>query len=202
MKSLILSALTAVAVAALIPATAVAQDAVAPTWRDPSFYGTLGYGHTSVDHLDFSTVQLRLGARFTPHFGVEAEGAWGVSDDTLASMFHTVTLTGVHEQLTSQEAIYGVSYLPMTANLELLARIGYGHTAGTPPQTVYKTEHGALEDPFRDPGARGDSWNFGLGGQYTFDGKNGVRVDYLREVAHGGDTNDADVWSIAYLRRF
>ena len=58
----------------------------------------------------------------------------------------------------------------------------------------------------RSPGSttsvKGDSWNYGVGGQYSFDGKNGVRVDYTRESFQEHGANDANVWSIAYIRRF
>lgn len=44
------------------------------------------------------------------------------------------------------------------------------------------------------------SWNYGVGGQYFFDGKNGVRVDYTRQDFSGMPTEDT--WSVAYTRRF
>ena len=47
----------------------------------------------------------------------------------------------------------------------------------------------------------GDSWNYGVGGQYSFDGKNGVRADYTRHDFKDSSTN-ADVWSVAYVRKF
>lgn len=190
MKNLILSAAStaALAAAALVPAVASAQDAPAsaPTWMSPSFYGTLGYSDTSLDHVNLGAIQARLGARFTPYIGAEVEGSWGVNDDD-RSLPNGARL---NEKLTSQEAVYGVGYLPINPNVELLARIGYGHTSGT----------GSIAGV--TPGVRGDSWNFGVGGQYMFDPKNGIRLDYTREVYQPRDSDDANVWAISYVRKF
>ena len=46
-----------------------------------------------------------------------------------------------------------------------------------------------------------ESWNYGVGGQYLFDGQNGVRVDYTRHD-FGSGNEDANVWSVAYVRKF
>ena len=94
------------------------------------------------------------------------------------------------EKLNSQEAIYGVGFLPITPNFDLLARIGYGHTSGS----------GAVAGV--TSGTKGDSWNIGVGGQYSFDGKNGVRLDYTREAFQTHGIEDANVWSVAYVRKF
>ncbi|RYG02195.1 MAG: porin family protein [Caulobacteraceae bacterium] len=47
----------------------------------------------------------------------------------------------------------------------------------------------------------GESWNYGAGGQYLFDGKNGVRADYTRhDFTDGG--GKADVYSVGYVHKF
>jgi hypothetical protein len=181
MKALITAA-SALALCALIPAVASAQTTAN---SGTTFYGTLGYDDTSLSHINLGAVQARLGARFGQYFGVEGEASWGVKDDTV-----TVGGTSVKRTLNSQEAIYGVGFLPITPNFDLLARVGYGHTSGS----------GAVAGV--TPGIRGDSWNFGVGGQYSFDGKNGLRVDYTREDFQTHGVEDANVWSIAYVRKF
>lgn len=191
MKTLVLSVVSAAAMAALVPAAAVAQAAPpppppGPSLMSPSFYGTLGYDDTSMNHLDLGSVQLRLGARFNRYFGVEGEGSWGVNDDKI----HVFGAPDVRVQQTSQEAIYGVGFLPITPRFDLLARIGYGHTSGT----------GDVPGVFR--GLRGDSWNYGAGGQYMFDDKNGIRVDYTREDFQPRHMEDANVWAVSYVRKF
>ena len=159
----------------------------------PTYYGTLGYDDSSLDHIDLSSIQLRLGARFSRYFGIEGEGSWGVGSDKV----HIIGAPPIKVKQDSQEAIYGVGFLPIMPNLDLLARIGYGHSTGTGPVAGVT---GPL--PGVTNGVRGDSWNVGVGGQYSFDGKNGVRLDYTREAFQNRGVDDANVWSVAYVRKF
>ncbi len=179
MKALITAA-SALALAALLPAAASAQSI-----PNPTFYGTLGYAYTDLDHVNLGAIQGRLGARFGQYFGVEGEVSGGVQDDKV-----NLGGTDVKFKLDSQEAIDGVGFLPISPNLDLLARVGYGHTEGTGSVAGLSAK------------VQGDSWNYGVGGQYTFDGKNGVRVDYTREAFQGRDRDDANVWSVGYVRKF
>jgi outer membrane immunogenic protein len=181
MKTLITTAVAALALAAIAPAAAQALTATTGT----TFYGTLGYDNTSLNHVDLGAIQGRVGARFGQYFGVEGELAGGVKSDKV----NVAPGTDVKVKLDHQEAIYGVGFLPVSPNLDLLARVGYGHSEGS----------GSVAGA--SASAKGDSWNYGVGGQYTFDGKNGVRLDYTREnFRHGSD--DANVWAISYLRKF
>jgi hypothetical protein len=182
MKTLITAA-SALALAALLPAVASAQTA-APATTGTTFYGTLGYDNTSLDHIDLGAIQGRVGARFGQYFGVEGELAGGVKNDKV----NVSPGVDVKVKLDHQEAIYGVGFLPVAPNFDLLARVGYGHTEGS----------GSVAGASAT--AKGDSWNYGVGGQYTFDGKNGVRVDYTREDFRHSD--DANVWAVSYLRKF
>ncbi len=171
------------AIAVLLPAAAMAQT-TGGMFGPTTFYGTLGYADTDLDHVNLGSIQGRLGARFGQYLGVEGELAGGVKDDT-------VNVNGVDAKvkLNHQEAIYGVGFLPLSPNFDLLARVGYGHSEGT----------GSVAGVTAD--AKGDSWNYGVGGQYSFDGKNGIRADYTREQFQnkGGDAN---VWAISYVRKF
>lgn len=178
---LLITAAAGVAFAALVPAMASAQPATSGT----TFYGTLGYADTDLDHTNLGAIQGRLGARFGQYLGVEGEVSGGVKDDHV-----TVGGTDVKVKLDHQEALYGVGFLPIAPNFDLLARVGYGHTEGT------------ASVPGASASAKGDSWNYGVGGQYTFDGVNGVRVDYTREAFQRTDGSDANVWSLAYVRKF
>jgi hypothetical protein len=179
MKSLI-GAASVAAIAALVPAFAQAQTA-APT----GVYGTLGYAGASMGGADVGAIQGRLGYRFSPYLGVEGELAGGVKSDT-------VDIGGVDAKVKvqHQEAIYGVGFLPVSPNIDLLARVGYGNT---------HVKASALGSSYSDDG---DSWNYGVGGEYHIDPKNGVRADYTREEFTGHDSGHADVWSVAYTRRF
>lgn len=180
MKALI-TATAAAALAALLPAAALAQTANTGT----TFYGTLGYDETYVGSVNLGAIQGRIGARFGRYFGVEGEVSGGVKSNTT-----NIAGTPVKVRLDNQEAIYGVGFLPLSPNLDLLARVGYGRTE-TSGSVAGVTAVG-----------RGDSWNYGVGGQYTFDGTNGVRVDYTRESFQTSGAKDADVWAISYVRKF
>ncbi len=180
MKALMTAASLA-ALASLLPAAASAQAANTGT----TFYGTLGYDDSSFSHVNLGAIQGRVGARFGQYFGVEGELAAGVKDDKVSIAGNEVKI-----KQDGQEAIYGVGFLPLSANFDLLARVGYGHTSGTGPT------------PGLASAVKGDSWNYGVGGQYSFDGKNGVRLDYTREAFQLRGTDDANVWSVAYVRKF
>jgi outer membrane immunogenic protein len=177
MKSLIALAATAAVLA--VPAVASAQS-LSPT----TFYGSIGYANAALDDVNLGAVQGRLGARFGQYVGVEGEVAGGVKEDSVR-----IGAVNVDVELKHQVAIYGVGYLPLNPQFDLLARVGYGNS---------KIEASALGAA---AAADGDSWNYGVGGQYFFDEKNGVRVDYTRHDFKDS-SDDADVWAVAYTRKF
>ncbi len=180
MKSLIAAASVAV-IGVAVPAIGQAQTA-APT----GFYGTLGYAGTSYSGFDVGAIQGRLGYRLNNWLGAEGEVSGGVKDD------HVEVAPGVNAKvkLDHQEAIYGVGFFPVTPQLDLLGRVGYGHSKAT-------GSAGGIE-----AASAADSWNYGGGVQYRLDDKNGIRADYTRESFQRTDGGHADVWSVAYARRF
>ncbi len=144
-------------------------------------YGTIGYQHMDVEGADLGAITGRLGARVNPYLGVEAEAGIGVRGDTIA---------GVDVDQRWDAGIYGVGFLPVAENFELLARVGYGVTDS-------KARVGALR-----VNDRTESWNYGVGAQYFFDGSNGVRADWTRRDFVGSSDVNADVWSLNFVRRF
>jgi hypothetical protein len=178
MKTLIA---VASAAAALCVLPSLAQAQAAPT----GVYGAIGYTDFHSDHTDLGAIQGRLGYRFMPYAGVEGEAAFGVKKDDV-----TVGSVTGRAKLDHEVAIYGVGFLPLSDKADVLARVGYGNT---------KVKVSALGT---SASADGDSWNFGVGGQYHFDGKNGVRADYTRQEFTKDNAGHADVYSIAYTRRF
>jgi outer membrane immunogenic protein len=186
MKALMIAA-SAAALACAIPAIAAAQTA-APT----GFYANLGYTDFNLKPVNLGAIQGRVGYRFNNWVGVEGELAGGVKDDhaDVATGLASPPTVRVTTKLKHEEAIYGVGFLPVSPNADLLARVGYGDTSG---------RGSALGTTV---GAHGDSWNYGVGGQYHFDGVNGVRVDYTRQEFTNGTSGHGDVWAIAYSRRF
>lgn len=179
MKTLIAVSSIALLAGAAIPAVADAQDA-----GTPSIYGTLGYAGSNVEGVDLGAIQGRLGARFGKYLGVEGELAAGVKNDKTY-----VAGAPVKVDLQHQAAVYGVGFLPVAPNVDLFARVGYGNT---------KLKASAAGASASDDG---DSWNYGVGGQYMVDAKNGVRADFTRYDFKDSSTN-ADVWALAYLRKF
>jgi hypothetical protein len=163
---------------------AVAMPAAAQTIT-PTYYGALGYSFVDGGTgANFGAVTARLGARLHRYFGAEAEGALGVDGDNT-----TVAGVNVRTKLKHSVAAYAVAFLPVTPQFEFFVRGGYGSSrvrASTPTASASDSE---------------DSWNYGGGGQYLFDAKNGVRAEYTRHD-FGNGLGGADVWSASYVRKF
>ncbi len=169
-----LMAVGALTAAVLSVTPAAAQDG---PLSGASFYGTLGYSHQS-DGPEVGAVTGRLGARFNPYVAVEGELGFGVKDDDIY---------GANFELNHHAAAYVVGLYPVTPQFDLFARVGYG------------TQEFGAEGILDDYSFSEESWNYGVGAQYFFDGRNGVRGDYTR---HDYDHGENDVWSIAYVRKF
>ena len=176
MKTLIAATLVAASVAA-IPALSHAQVS-------PEYYGSVGYGSTRADGADVGAIQGRLGAKLTPHFGVEGEVGVGVTDDKT-----DVAGVPVNVELKHQAAAYAVGYLPVTPNIDLLARAGYG-------TTKFKASSGGVSATDSQ-----DSWNYGVGAQYRLDDKNGLRADWTKSE-YTNSKADADTLAVSYVRKF
>jgi outer membrane immunogenic protein len=177
MRNILLAA-AAVSVFAL-PATAQVMQPGGPT-----YYGTLGY--SQLDHSDgnLGAVTGRLGAKFNPYVGVEGEASIGVKDDDFS-------IAGVDGKVEHDydAAAYVVGTYPISPNFELFARGGFGTTR-------IKSELGGVERK-----ADGESWNYGVGANYFFDGQNGVRGDWTRRD-FTDDAGEVDIYSVNYVRRF
>lgn len=134
-------------------------------------YGTIGYGAVDLeDAADLGAIQGRVGYKFNPYVAVEGEVAFGVKDDADIELKHQV-------------GAFVVGSAPITPQANVFARVGYsGATIDTP-----------LGE------ADGDGFAYGVGGQYDFTAKDGVRVDWTR---HDYDEGAADVLSVSYARKF
>jgi hypothetical protein len=184
--------LGAVVAASLLPVAAFAETA--PT---AGLYANLGYVDTHSSGIDLGAIQGRLGYRFNNWLGVEGELAAGAVGDKTTTTVGGASVETKYK-LNNSAALYGVGFLPVANNFDLIGRIGYGESTvrakgtavadGTPVQVA------DVDD--------GNSWNFGVGAQYHLDGVNGVRGDYTRQEFVGSNAQHADVWSIAYSHRF
>jgi len=180
MKSLIAAAsLSVVAVAA----PAMAQDV---GQIQPHAYGNIGYANVGPGAANLDAIQGRLGYRLNNYLGVEGELGFGLGSDKVGI---APGAEDMKVKMRHQEALYGVGFLPITPQFDLIGRVGYGNTK-------LKTTIADISDSDNV-----QSWNFGAGGQYHFDAQNGVRAEYTRHEYQGGDGH-ADVWSIGYNRRF
>jgi outer membrane immunogenic protein len=179
MKSLIIAASSASLLLCAAPALAQSIN------FNPTYYGTLGYNDFNGAGADLPAISGRLGAKLLPYVGVEGEVSVGVGND------RTDPFRGnIGEHLNDQYAGYVVGYAPLTPKFDLLARVGYGHS------DLHAT------DPAGSGNFGADSWNYGAGGQYFFDHVNGVRADYTREDFQCAACGSANVWSLAYVRKF
>jgi opacity protein-like surface antigen len=191
MKTLIATTAAAAALCAM-PALAQAQEA--PT----GVYGALGYADTHSKSSDLGVIQGKLGYRIMPYAGVEGDAGFGVNSDG-RNVDTALGPVRANAKIKSQFAAYGVGFLPLSPNTDLLARVGYGTSrirVGVPSQTV-----GGVNIPGVSDSSWQDSWNFGVGAQHHFDGQNGIRADYTyQDFNHGG--GHANVWTVGYVRRF
>jgi len=158
----------AVAAACLMATPALAEGPA-------SIYGSLGLTHADVDNgVSFELATARIGTKFVKYVGVEAE-------DSMA--WEQGKLDGDKVSLRNDWAGYLVTFLPITDNVSVLARVGYGSS---------KIKMAGDEESFS--GAR-----YGAGIEAYFDDANGVRIDYTR--LDNSDIN-GDTYSVSYVRKF
>jgi hypothetical protein len=193
MKALTIAASAAV-LACAVPAIAAAQTAGVP-----GVYANIGYANTNDTGANVGTIQGRVGYRFNNWLGVEGELAGGVKSDDVSTNINGATVTG-KAKINHQEAIYGVGFLPVGTNWDLLARVGYGHTKINLSDVTVSGPGGTVSN--LSSSGSGNSWNYGLGAQYHLDGLNGIRADYTREEFTGSGSGHADVVAVAYSHRF
>lgn len=174
-----------VAIAAAVLALSAA--AVVPAAAQTAFYGNLNYSLIDAQDADVTLGALggRVGARFNPYLGVEAEAAFGVKDDDVR-----VGNVPVKVELEHTVGAYLVGFVPVQPNFDLFARIGYVNS---------KVKASALGASAK---ADGSSWNAGVGGQYFFTANDGVRAEYTKSDLNNDDGLDANIWSVGYVRKF
>ena len=181
MRTIILAALAASAVAA--PAFAQTADSVEPTSAfTPVVAVSAGLGRFADGSEEFEggSAIVRTSLRLHRNFGVEADGSFGLETSDIAGydfkMKHTV-------------AGYVVGYWPLADNVDLIGRVGYG-------ESEFEISNGvaSVSDAYSGVTA-------GVGAQYFFDEKNGLRMDVTRhhyEELGGG----MDSVMFTYVRNF
>lgn len=175
MKSILLTA----AALALVSAPALAQEPAARVT------GSVGYTQLEGDDASLGTVTARGAYNINRYVGVEGEASVGVKDDD-------VVFGGVNTKLEHEYDLAGyvVGTLPISPNFELFGRVGYGTTEVKASTAGFA----ATED--------GNSVNYGVGANYFFDGKNGVRADWTRRDFQEDQGGELDTYGVGYVRRF
>ena len=84
-------------------------------------------------------------------------------------------------ELDNEFGIYGVGRLPVNPQFDLFARVGYS----------------SIET---SPGGDADGVAYGVGGNFYFTDKDGIRADYTRHDPD--DASEVDAWSVGYVRKF
>lgn len=180
-KALIATAsLAAIAVVAPTAQAQIATTATVPTGA----YANVQAGIADGGQADLGVIGGRLGYRFNNFLGVEGELVTGLKSDT-----DTIAGVDVNTKLKHAAAAYGVGFLPLGPNTDLLARVGYGTTKVRAKAAGFSASDSE------------ESWNFGVGAQHHFDGVNGLRVDYTRQEFNN-DAGHSNVYSVGYTRRF
>jgi outer membrane immunogenic protein len=150
------------------------------------YYGSLNAGSES---LDFSSVGAGtanltvIGGSFTwkkKWYGAEGDLLFGVNSDS-------VGVANLKAKVTSAAFIYGVAYLPLGKNFDLMARAGYGHQAA-------KISGSGVSVDTND-----GAFAYGGAAQYMFNAKNGARLDYTHLDI---DQAPTDLWTLGYVRKF
>jgi len=165
--------------------TLLAAPAMAQSISSPQVTGSIGYTVLDGDDADLGAITGRLNARVNRYVGVEGEASFGVKDDD-------ITVGGVNGKLSNEydAAAYVVGTLPISPNLELFGRVGYGTTQIKADVAGFT----ATED--------GESVNYGAGANYFFDGRNGVRADWTRRDFTDDNGGELDTYGLSYVRRF
>lgn len=136
---------------AMMAAVAVAAMLAAPNAAHAQWYAGAGYTQYEFDNAEVGGVTGRVGYNFTPHFGVEGEGTFGVDDDD-----------GV--ELDNAVGAYAVGRIPLGNTFGVHGRVGY--------QTIdVDTPLGGVED---------DGVSYGGGVSWQATPGLGIRADYTR----------------------
>jgi len=169
MKSILIGAAAA---AALFAAPAIAQA------QDTSVYASAGIGMLEADDLKFALATFRVGANFTPMFGIEAEGSFGISGDKELGVDFDIN----HEFgafLTLRKAI--------SENGTIIGRVGYA-------TAEVEASFGGVSVTQEESGVA-----FGIGVEGRITESKSIRLDWTR---YQFDNEDADAIAVSFVHNF
>ena len=164
---------------------ALASAAIAGFASTASAQDGNAYINIGVDAVEFDAYTLsgKVGYKFTDMFAVEGQAAIGIIDDK-------ETIRGIEAKagVDSSFGVFGVIRIPTAEGLNLFGRAGYHFTQ-------VSASAGAAE-----LSADVDGFAIGAGSEYSWDGVNGVRLEYT--YLDGDGDGGSDVVSLSYVRNF
>ena len=169
--------------AATFAVSANAQDAAAPAaGAHTGAYVQVGLSDTKLDD-DYGAVNFGAGYDINKYVAVEADFEVGVTNKTI-----TYGGYDIKTKLNYSAGAFVVGKLPVSANVDLTARVGY-------VKAQVKASAGSNSATVDEDGAA-----YGIGVRYFPNGGlNGVRADLTRVKL---DDGDADIYQVSYVRRF
>lgn len=156
---------------------------------------TVDLGDQSVD---ITMLTGRVGYRLNNFLALEGELGFGLGEENLDQLVPVNidgTIVDVDTNIDLSINNYYVGFaraiLPVSDEFEVFVRAGYG-------QAKAEADVTASVGGFSASGSASDKESgvaYGLGAQYNFTAKDGIRLDYTR-------LEDSDILGIAYSRRF
>jgi len=151
------------------------------------------------EDIDAFIINGRIGYRFNKYFAVEGELGFGTGgediDRNIPVEVAPFGVVDVDANVTLDVDNYYIGFargiLPVSDEFDLFVRLGYGEANGDADITAtalgFSTEGSVSQSE--------SGFAYGVGGQYDFTQKDGIRADYTR-------LDDTDIISLAYARRF
>ncbi len=142
-----------------------------------NLYGNVGVTANDNDGVKTTSLSGKFGIEVNKNLAFEAEGGVGIDTDKIGAAEYK------HK---GDLGAYAVGQLPVNEKFSLLGRVGYHHVWDQVETSGVKV--------------KGDDGSFaaGVGGQFMFDDKNGVRADYTRYTENDGMDN----FAVSYVRKF
>lgn len=154
-----------------------------------------GYSSVDFDGTKLGALFIAGGYRFNKNFGLEGSIGFGLGEDS--QQFSESGVTGtVKTKIESVTSVYAVGYLPVSKDLDLLARIGSSNMELKATATASGFGASATASETGSESAV----SYGVGALYKFnDGKHGIRGDYTHTAFEDAGTNTL---SISYVLSF
>jgi hypothetical protein len=191
---------------AVLCAVGAASPGLAQT---PNVMGTasLGYTHTSEKDvgedeiaLNNSLVTGRAGARFGGYVGLEGELSFGLSGNKDVFDFDGVTGSNT-AKIKNGLAGFVLGAVPLSANANLLARIGYGRIKNE----LRVRGFAAAGFPDEDLDFKHNFVAYGVGGEFFFYRSTGIRGDFtIYDIKNDPETSQGNLhaFTISLVQRF